>query len=69
VGYLSRTYNQPFENIVDRYVVMGTPQDCVRRLQQYAEAGVRHFLLVFIGPGGLRQQLRACASQVLPALR
>ncbi|HXG41674.1 MAG TPA: LLM class flavin-dependent oxidoreductase [Dehalococcoidia bacterium] len=69
VAYLSRTYNQPFENIVDRYVVMGTPQDCVRRLEQYAEAGVRHFLLVFIGPGAPREQLRAFASQVAPALR
>ncbi|MCS7277155.1 MAG: LLM class flavin-dependent oxidoreductase [Dehalococcoidia bacterium] len=69
VGYLSRTYNQPFENIVDRYVVLGTPRDCVHRLEQYVEAGVRHFLLVFIGPGAARDQLRAFASQVAPALR
>ncbi len=69
VADLSRRYNQPFENLVDRYVVMGTARDCVRRLEQYVEAGVRHFLLVFIGPGGTREQVRACARDVLPALR
>ncbi len=69
VADLSRRYNQPFENLVDRYVVMGTARDCVRRLEQYVEAGVRHFLLVFIGPSGTREQARACARDVLPALR
>ena len=43
---LSRRYNQPFESIVDRYVVMGTAEDCARRLADFAEAGARHFLLV-----------------------
>ena len=43
---LSRRYNQPFDKIVDRYVVMGDADDCARRLADFAEAGVEHFVLV-----------------------
>ena len=43
---LSRRYNQPFDTIVDRYVVMGNADDCARRLSDFAEAGVEHFVLV-----------------------
>jgi len=43
---LSRRYNQPFEEIVDRYVAMGNADDCARRLADFAEAGVEHFILV-----------------------
>ncbi|HSP54005.1 MAG TPA: LLM class flavin-dependent oxidoreductase [Dehalococcoidia bacterium] len=43
---LSRRYNQPFKNVVDRYVVMGNADDCVRRLADFADAGARHFILV-----------------------
>jgi probable F420-dependent oxidoreductase len=43
---LSRRYNQPFEKIVDRYVVMGNADDCAHRLADFAEAGVEHFVLV-----------------------
>ena len=43
---LSRRYNQPFYTIVDRYVVMGNADDCARRLADFAESGVEHFVLV-----------------------
>src|SRR5207245_4631074 len=43
---LSRRYNQPFEKIVDLYVAMGNADDCARRLADFAEAGVEHFILV-----------------------
>jgi len=67
---LQRRYNQPFEQIVDRYVVMGTPADCVRRLEQFAEAGVRHFIFVPITPEGqFMAHLEAYAREVVPRLR
>jgi len=68
---LSRRYNQPFENIVDRYVVMGTADDCVRRLADFAEAGVRHFLLVPITSSFAESMphVERYASEVLPRLR
>jgi probable F420-dependent oxidoreductase len=68
---LSRRYNQPFEQIVDRYVVMGTPDDCARRLGDFAEAGVREFLLVPIvrGIDDFMPQVEAYASEILPRFR
>jgi probable F420-dependent oxidoreductase len=68
---LARRYNQPFEKIVDRYVVMGNPDDCARRLGDFAEAGVRHFILVPIGPtfGDFLAHVRAYAEDVIPKMR
>ncbi len=68
---LSRRYNQPFEKIVDRYVVMGNPDDCARRLADFAEAGVEHFILVPIVPafGDFMAHVDAYARDVLPKLR
>jgi len=68
---LSRRYNQPFEQIVERYVVMGTPDDCARRLADFAGAGARHFVLVPVG-GSVRDFLphvEAYARDILPKLR
>jgi alkanesulfonate monooxygenase SsuD/methylene tetrahydromethanopterin reductase-like flavin-dependent oxidoreductase (luciferase family) len=68
---LSRRYNQPFENIVDRYVVMGTAADCSRRLADFAEAGARHFLLVPITPAfaDFMPHVERYASEIIPSLR
>ena len=68
---LSRRYNQPFESIVDRYVVMGTAEDCARRLADFAEAGARHFLLVPIthSLGDFMRHVERYAAEILPRLR
>jgi len=68
---LSRRYNQPFEKIVDRYVVMGSADECARRLGDFAEAGVRHFILVPIvrSFGEFMRHVEAYASDVLPKVR
>ncbi|HEU4759039.1 MAG TPA: LLM class flavin-dependent oxidoreductase [Dehalococcoidia bacterium] len=65
---LSMRYNQPFEKIVDRYVVMGNAADCARRLADFAEAGARHFVLVPVGgsPRDFLPQVEAYARDVLP---
>ncbi len=71
VADLSRRYNQPFEKIVDRYVVMGSAEDCARRLADFAEAGARHFLLVPItlGFGEFMPHVERYAEEILPRLR
>lgn len=68
---LSMRYNQPFENIVDKYVVMGTAEDCARRLADFAEAGARHMLLVPITPAGgdFMEHVERYASEVIPRLK
>jgi probable F420-dependent oxidoreductase len=67
---LSRRYNQPFEKIVDRYVVMGTADECARRLADFAEAGVEHFILVPIMPTftDFMPHVEAYMRDVLPKL-
>jgi probable F420-dependent oxidoreductase len=67
---LSVRYNQPFDRIVDRYCVLGPPDQCAERLGQYVEAGVRHFILVLIAaPAELPTHLEVCAREVVPRVR
>jgi probable F420-dependent oxidoreductase len=68
---LARRYNQPFEKIVDRYVVMGTADDCARRLADFAEAGARNFLLVPIVDtiADFMPQVERYAAEILPRFR
>lgn len=68
---LSRRYNQPFDKIVDRYVVMGNADDCARRLADFADAGVEHFVLVPIIRtfADFMPHVEVYASAVIPKLR
>ncbi len=67
---LSIRYNQPFDRIVDRYCVLGTPDQCAERLGQYVEAGVRHFILVPIAPPPeMPTHLEVYAREVVPRVR
>jgi alkanesulfonate monooxygenase SsuD/methylene tetrahydromethanopterin reductase-like flavin-dependent oxidoreductase (luciferase family) len=67
---LSIRYNQPFDRIVDRYCVLGTPDQCAERLGQYVEAGVRHFILVPIAPPPeLPTHLEVYAREIVPRVR
>ncbi len=70
VARLSRQYNQDFENLVDRYCVLGTAEQCAERLTQFVQAGARHIILVPIGPEAeLMQHLQAYQRDVLPLVR
>jgi len=68
---LSRCYNQPFEQIVDRYMVMGNADHCARRLSDFAEAGARHFVFVPIVPSSadFMPHVEAYARDILPKFR
>jgi len=68
---LSRRYNQPFKNVVDRYVVMGNADDCVRRLSEFADAGARHVILVPIVKSfaDFMPHVEAYARDIVPRLR
>jgi probable F420-dependent oxidoreductase len=68
---LSMRYQQPFEKIVDRYVVMGTVDDCVRRLGDFADAGAEHFCLVPImrNFGDFMSHVEAYSRDIVPKLR
>jgi probable F420-dependent oxidoreductase len=70
VEKLSRRYNQPFEHLVERYCALGTPKDCVERLQRFVTAGARHFILSPLCDSEvLGQHLDIYATEILPHLR
>jgi probable F420-dependent oxidoreductase len=47
---LGTNYAQDFSKIVHRYPIVGTPQQCAERIQQFREAGVTHFIFAPAGP-------------------
>jgi probable F420-dependent oxidoreductase len=70
VEKLSQRYHQPFENLVERYCALGTPQECVERLQRFVDAGVHHFILSpLCNNEKLGQHLEIYARQILPQFR
>jgi probable F420-dependent oxidoreductase len=70
VAKLSERYNQPFEPLVERYCALGTPQECVERLQRFAEAGARHIILSpLCDDERLGQHLNIYAQEILPQFR
>ena len=42
---LSRQYNQDFSELVGKYALAGSPDDCIERLNQYLEAGAETVIL------------------------
>jgi probable F420-dependent oxidoreductase len=66
---LSTNYNQPFDKLIDRYCVVGTPEACIARLQEYIDAGTRDIILVptTADVTDFVQQAQRLARDILPA--
>jgi probable F420-dependent oxidoreductase len=70
VTRLSRRYAQDFGPLAERYGVIGTPQQCVERLEAFRAAGCDYFLLNAIcDPAEEREQLEIIAAEILPRFR
>ena len=70
VEKLSRRYNQPFEHLVERYCALGTPKECIERLQRFVDAGARHIILSPLCDDEiLGQHLDLYARDILPQFR
>jgi alkanesulfonate monooxygenase SsuD/methylene tetrahydromethanopterin reductase-like flavin-dependent oxidoreductase (luciferase family) len=55
----------PYEAIEDIFV-FGTPDDCIPKLEKYANAGVRHFVLnLFVPPDQSRSLIQFYADKVI----
>lgn len=68
---LSTNYHQPFDTLVDRYCVIGTPEACVARLQAYIDAGAQHLILVptTADAADFERQAQRLARDVIPYFR
>jgi probable F420-dependent oxidoreductase len=70
IANLSRRYNQPFDTLVDRYCALGTPEQCLEKIQSYIEAGMSNLIFSFVCPAEqMAEQIEWCARDILPRLR
>ena len=67
---LTRIYNQPFEPpLVERFCVVGTPDECAARIAEFRDAGVRHFVFNWACPqAAILEQMERVATEVLPKI-
>jgi len=67
---LTKQYNQPFDELVKRYCVLGPPARCIETLEGFVEAGARTFVLGFMaGADRAQEQIERFAAEVLPHFR
>lgn len=67
--HLSMRYAMDFREAAKKYAALGSPADVAQRVNEYAQAGCRHFVLDLTGPMGDRdEQLERFASEVRPLL-
>ena len=63
-------YQGDFINIVRDYCILGPVEQCVRRLQEYVDAGVRYFVFSVACPREDRERhVEAISKEIIPALR
>lgn len=71
VGERYVTRERTAEDIAQALCVSGTPQDCIKAIEDRVEAGVRDFNFGFLSPdlSGLFNQMELFSSQVIPHFR
>lgn len=70
IRYLSTEYNQSFDQLVDKYCILGTVSECVATLERYIEAGVEHLNLIPMCPQpAVIDQLGQISEAVFPRYR
>ncbi|HUJ66283.1 MAG TPA: hypothetical protein VLX59_12140, partial [Acidimicrobiales bacterium] len=55
-------------DMLDRIAPSGTPEEVARRLQEYVDAGVRHFIISPATPEDTFEVIQLAAEEVLPRL-
>ena len=69
-AFLSERYGMDFRRATKKYCALGSPAAVAARLQEYVDAGVRHFVLDFVGPSeDYIEQIERFASDVRPLIR
>ncbi|HEY2108153.1 MAG TPA: LLM class flavin-dependent oxidoreductase, partial [Candidatus Binataceae bacterium] len=67
---VGRNYAQDFSQKAGRYLLFGTPEDCVKRLNEYVAAGARTVVFANACPReDLDSNLKLIAEEIMPALR
>jgi probable F420-dependent oxidoreductase len=70
IAAVSAAYQQDFEPLADRYLVLGDPDAVVTRLREFADAGADSVLIqLAVEPDERERVLASIAEHVLPKLR
>jgi probable F420-dependent oxidoreductase len=69
VRLLSKRYAQDFGPLVEKYGIVGTPDQCAEQLERYRAAGCTYFVMDTIcDPADQKAHLQAIAGDVIPRL-
>jgi probable F420-dependent oxidoreductase len=66
--FLGRSYGEQPREMLDRIAPAGTPEEVAGRLQEYVDAGVRHFIISPATPDDTFEVVKLAAEEVLPRL-
>ncbi len=59
---------QVADEILTDFFIVGTPEDCIEKIEEFRKAGVKHFLLINIGPDP-KYVLKTYMEKIVPAFR
>jgi probable F420-dependent oxidoreductase len=68
-AFIGRGYGDKPAEMLDRIAPAGTPEQVAERLQQYVDAGARHFIISPAAAGDTLEVVTLAAREVLPRLR
>ena len=65
-----RVYKQDFERLVDKYDIYGTPEDCIKGIERYIDAGARHIIFQWRCPmADSPANTKLAGEKILPYFR
>ena len=54
------------DEMIRDFFIVGTPEECAGRIEEFVRAGVKHFMLINIGPDP-KYGLRVYAEKIIPS--
>ena len=70
VAEQGRVYRQDFERLVDKYDIYGTPEDCIKGIEKYIDAGARHIVFQWRCPmADSPANMKLAGEKILPYFR
>jgi len=66
-AFMEFSSSVPLEAALD-FSISGTPEECLEKVRAYVEAGVRHFILVNVGPD-VKYVIRVYKERIMPYFR
>jgi len=69
IAFLGGTYQQDFRSFIDHVTAAGTPEQVAARIQEYVDAGTRHFIFATALRGDRIPMARRIVFEVMPRVQ